>query len=141
MVEHVVAASVDHAGLYDRVVEARVADDLFGGRLRLVIRRAAIRTRAQKTHQRNPAHTGAFRRFHHIARSFDVNFRVGLFAEFAIDAGAVGDGITSGEGGSQHAGIGQVARDARHRAWVGRVVAGFRTRYAGEQYDFVALGS
>jgi len=50
VVEHVIATAIDHAGFDDCVIESGIADDLFCFPFRLVIRRAAARPRAQKTH-------------------------------------------------------------------------------------------
>src|SRR5258708_30085035 len=100
MVEHVVAAPVHHSSLHDRVVETAVSHDLLRGPLRFVVWRTAIRTRSQKTHQRDTAHPGTFRRLDDVPRSVDVDALEGLAANLAIDPRAVGDGVATFESGS-----------------------------------------
>src|SRR5689334_2781134 len=97
MIEHVIALAVHYTRLDDRVVEARRAHDLFRRPLRLVIRRTTLRPRAQKTHQHDLLDARAPGSFDDVARRGDVNARVSLCAEFAIDTGAVSDRATARE--------------------------------------------
>src|SRR5207244_6039571 len=48
VIEQVIASTVDHPGLEDRVIEARRADDLLRGPFGYVVGRPAIRTSAQE---------------------------------------------------------------------------------------------
>src|ERR1043165_1289237 len=89
MIQHVIAAAVDHTSLDDRVVEARFAHDLFRCPLRLVIRGTALRPRAQEAHQHDLPDSGAPRSLDDIPRPCHVNALVTLLADLAIDTGAV----------------------------------------------------
>ena len=88
-----VAAAVDHAGLEDRVVEARVADQLLGRPLRLVVRRSAVGPRPQEAQHDDLAHPGPLRRLDHVRGALDVHPLVGLVADLAVDARAVRDDL------------------------------------------------
>src|SRR5689334_7060047 len=97
MIEHVVAATVHDAGFDDRVIQTRLAHDLFRRPLRLVIHRTTVRSRTQKTHKYDLLDTRAPRSFDDVARGCDVNTRESLLAECAVDARAVRHCVTTTE--------------------------------------------
>src|SRR5262249_35757622 len=96
--EHVVAATVDDAGLDDRVVEPGSPDDLLGFPLRFVIARAASRAGAQEAQEDDFRNVVALRGFDHATRPFDVNARVGLSSDLPVDSGTVRHGGATLEG-------------------------------------------
>src|SRR5205809_583717 len=89
MIEHVVTAAIDHSGLEDRVVHTGLSDKLFGSPLGLMIRRAAVGSRAQKAKKEETPDSGAARPLEHVGRALDVNASKGLSANLTVDAGAV----------------------------------------------------
>src|SRR5688572_19279753 len=98
MIEHVIAAAVNHAGFDDRVIKTGVAHDLFRSPFRLVIRGTTVRPRAEKTCEHDLFDSRTPRRLDYVSRAVDVNARVGLFASFSIDARAMRDCLTSSKG-------------------------------------------
>src|SRR5205809_7728685 len=62
VIEQVIASTVDHPGLEDRVTDARCADDLLRGPLGFVVGSAAFRTSAQEAEVHNLAHPRRTRR-------------------------------------------------------------------------------
>jgi len=97
VVEHVVAVSVYHSCLENCVRDAGVADEFFGCPLRFVIGRSTIRARSQETEQHDLANTASPSRLYDIGRALDMETLVSLRAQFAIDAGQVGNGVASCE--------------------------------------------
>jgi hypothetical protein len=95
--EHVIAATVNDAGLDYGVVKAGVARDLFRFPFRLVVPRTAVWTGAQKTNEDDLLDACGPRRGGDVARTFNVNASVRLIPNLAIDAGAVGDHLATGE--------------------------------------------
>lgn len=104
MVEHVIAAAVDHACLKDCVVQSGGADDFFGGPLRFVVGRAAIGTRAEEAEQHDFSDACAARGFHYTARGCNVNALVGLRADLAIDSSTVRHRASGGESAREFVG-------------------------------------
>ena len=101
VVEHVVAAAVDHAGLEDRVVEAGGAHDFLRGELRFMVAGAAGRAGAQEAHEGDLARAGAAGGIDHALRPADMDAVVRLRAALEIDAGAMRDRIAAGQRGGQ----------------------------------------
>ena len=95
VIEHVIAAAVDHARLDDRPREARVADELFGGPLGTVVLAGAVRSRPKERHHDDASDAGCLRGLDHRAGALDVDALVRLAADLTIDAGAMDDGFAA----------------------------------------------
>ena len=108
VVEHVVAAPVDDAGLEDRVGQARGTDELLGGPLRAVVGRRAVRAGAQEAQHHDPRNAGRPCRLDDRGRATDVDRLVRLGAELSIDARAVDDRLATTERGGQFGRAGRV---------------------------------
>src|SRR5207245_2609106 len=95
MVEQVIAATVDHPGLEDRVIEARSADDLLRGPFGFMVGRPAFRTSAQEAEVHNLGHTRRARRVDDGTSATDVHTLVRLRSDLPVDPGKVGDGVAA----------------------------------------------
>ena len=104
MVEHVVAPTMDHAGLDDGPGEPRIANRLFRRPLGPVVLARAVGSRAEEGHHDEAADPGGLGRADYRPGALDVDTLVRLTADFAIDAGAMDDRGASleclGEGSS-----------------------------------------
>jgi len=96
VVEHVIASTVADASLEDRVGEAGSANQLFGGPLRAVVGRGAVRASAQETQNHDALHAGRACGFDDGLRGFDVDGFIGLVTELPVDPGAMDDRLASG---------------------------------------------
>src|SRR6185369_18088031 len=124
-----IATAVNYSGFEHSVIKTGVAHDLFRFPLRLVIRRTAVWTRAQETHQHDSLHAGRFGRQDHVSRSLQMNAFVSLVTDLAIDTGAVGHCITAGKRARELVQIVETAQDD---------ILGART--TRESNDLVSLG-
>ena len=98
VVEHVIALAIDDAAFEHRVIESAATHNFLGGPLRFVIGRAALRARAKEADQNNFPGARLERGLHHVARALDVDAVKGLRAHFAIDTGAMCNGVAAGKG-------------------------------------------
>jgi hypothetical protein len=137
VIEHVVAASVNHAGFENRIVEPRIAHHFFRGPFRLVVPRAAFRARTQKTEQRELPDAGSARGLDNVARSVDVDALVRLGANFAVDSRAMRYGSASRERAREFIRARKVSRE---KACAGNFVSGrvAAVKPARDQHHFVA---
>ena len=108
VVEHVVAASIDDAGLEDRVGQARGTDEFFGRPLRAVVGRRPVRAGAQEAQHHDPRDARGPYRLDDRGRATDVDRLVRLGAELSIDARAVDDRLAIPERGGQFGRAGRV---------------------------------
>ena len=95
VIEHVVAAPVDDAGLEDRVGQARATNELLGCPLRAVVGRRPVRAGAQEAQHHDPRDAGRPSRLDDRGRATDVDRLVRLVTELSIDARAVDDRLAT----------------------------------------------
>src|SRR5215469_3183927 len=105
MIQHMVAAPVNHACFHDCVIKPGVTNNLLRYKLRFVIWRSTIGTCPEKTHQGYPPHSSPLCCGNHVPGSVPVNSLESLSAQLAIDSGTVSDGFTPLKGGRQNNGI------------------------------------
>jgi hypothetical protein len=101
VIEHVVAAAEHHPRLQDGPFQARAPHELLCCPLRLVVRRAAVRTGPQEAEQGQPASASLLGGPHHIGGAATVNGVVGLGSGLAVDSCTMSHGIAAGEGVGQ----------------------------------------
>src|SRR5258705_13576363 len=97
MGEHVIATAVDNARLNDRVIKSGVAHDFLRRPLRLVVRRTAVRTSPEKTHEHDFLHPCGMSRRDDILRSFHVYAVKSLLLNLTINSSTMSNGIAAGE--------------------------------------------
>ena len=108
VIEHVIAAAVDHARLDDCPREARVADQLFGGPLGTVVLTGAVGSGPEEGHHDDASDAGCLCGVDHGPGAFDVDALVRLAADLTIDAGAMDDGLAALERLAECGGVGDV---------------------------------
>src|SRR5579872_1243889 len=80
-----------------------------------MIRRAATWTSTEETQQKNARNSRDLGGRYDIPCSLNMDASIGLRANFAIDAGAMGNGTTSADGLRERSRIREIGRDDRGR--------------------------
>src|SRR5205809_3401398 len=105
VIEQVIASTVDHPGLEDRVIEARRADDLLRGPFGFVVGRAAFWTSAQEAEVHNLGHARRARRVDDGTGATDVHTLVRLRSDLPVDPGKMRDRVAACEGSNERVGL------------------------------------
>src|ERR1700730_18352887 len=97
MIQHMIAAAVDHTSFKDGVIEPGVANDFFCRPLRLMVGRSAACTGKQETHKDDLLHPCCLRGDDNVPRCFHVHSFIRLLSNLTIDARAMSNGVTTRE--------------------------------------------
>src|SRR5579863_1772852 len=73
-----------------------------------------MRSRTQKTHQRNAPDAGTLRGFHHVTRSLDMDLLIRLTADLAVDARAMSHGLATCECAGQNVRVRKITCNVRY---------------------------